>query len=341
MKLFCYAGMCRQTLLMIAAFMLTSLAFAQVPQAIQLSGVATLTASDQPLSGTEQVRFTLYATDQTSTIYSENGGTYVDPSGSAMPVVWTEVQAVEFVNGGYSVELGSAENNPFPADAFTGSGRVIGIQIGSDSELTPRLTLNSVPFALRSAVSDNVDGNITPRSVSIKDENGNDIPVINALGEWVGDSAGLKGDTGATGPQGEPGIQGVQGLRGPRGIRGFRGYAGDKGDPGAAGPKGDKGDPGIPGPEGVPGVPGPQGPAGVVSSSLLSRKSCTGVYSCSCEAGKIILTAGARCAKNQYLYHSGPDAADFASWNARCEIFSNGQDVAPAEIYLTCATDNN
>ncbi|WP_419812225.1 hypothetical protein [Bacterioplanoides sp.] len=347
-------------------------ALSQVPQTLQLSGDAVLADSVTPLTGAQQVRFTLYATDGADTIYANNGGTYVDPLGAGASVVWTDVQTVEFTEGKYSVVLGNREDNPFPVDAFINDQRAIGIQIGSDDELSPRLTLNTVPFAFRSAVSENAEGNITPLSVSIKDQNGNLTPVINEQGEWIGSSSGLagiqgppgvagekgdKGDTGAQGPQGVAGEKGDKGDTGAQGPQGVAGAKGDKGDTGAQGPqgvagaKGDKGDTGArgtqgvsgtPGPPGTPGAPGPPGAPGsdgTISSSSLSSKVCNAVFSCSCDDGEFILSAGASCAKNQYLYQSQPDTSDFKLWHARCEVFSNGVDVAPTEIRLTCVTE--
>lgn len=67
--------------------------------------------------------------------------------------------------------------------------------------------------------ADNVDErDITPNSVTI-----NEKLVINSSGKWVGDKAGLQGDTGATGATGP---RGPTGATGPRGSQGPRGSAG-------------------------------------------------------------------------------------------------------------------
>ena len=58
-------------------------------------------------------------------------------------------------------------------------------------------------------------------------------PVIDAAGRWVGDPAGLKGDTGDPGPKGD---KGLKGDRGPKGVVGLKGDTGPQGFPGAPGP---------------------------------------------------------------------------------------------------------
>ena len=92
--------------------------------------------------------------------------------------------------------------------------------------------------------------------------------VIDASGNWVGSSSGLKGEVGPTGPQGPQGATGPQGAQGPQGATGPTGPTGDKGATGAQGPQGntggtgDKGATGAQGPQGAQGDTGGTGPQG-------------------------------------------------------------------------------
>ena len=62
-------------------------------------------------------------------------------------VMWIETQAVVQVeNGLFHVVLG--DSVPLPANLFDADGRVLSVQVGSDAQMTPRLPLQSVPYAL-------------------------------------------------------------------------------------------------------------------------------------------------------------------------------------------------
>jgi hypothetical protein len=416
-------------------------AIADLPKTLSIQGQVENIYEGTNLQGNFDVRFTLYDTTGRNTEYMTQNGTHVDPTGSGASVVWTNVISVPFEDGKYSVQLGAII--PFPADAFLSKNEVLGIQISDDIELTPRMTLNAIPYSIRSSVSTNVDGDITPRSVSVADASGNLMLVIDEDGHWLGNSSGLegatgpKGDTGDTGPQGIAGATGPKGDAGPQGIPGATGPKGDTGDagiqgpagvtglqgiPGATGPKGDTGDAGIQGPagvtglqgiagatgpkgdtgdagiqgpagiiglQGIAGATGPKGdigatgpkgdigatgpkgdtgetgpkgdtgetgpkgdtgatgsqglpgPAGSIGSNTITTKQCTTGTSCACETNTRLITAGASCAKNQYLYKSQPVLNSKTTWEAVCEVFSTGADANPASINLICASDND
>ena len=62
-------------------------------------------------------------------------------------VMWIETQAVVQVeNGLFHVVLG--DSVPLPTNLFDADGRVLSVQVGSDAQMTPRLPLQSVPYAL-------------------------------------------------------------------------------------------------------------------------------------------------------------------------------------------------
>ena len=85
-------------------------------------------ADGNPVDGTYTMTFTIYdaATD-----------------GNAL---WSETQEVEVRGGLFSVMLGSV--NPLSKDIFDGSDRWLGVKVGSDPEMVPRLMFGTVPYVL-------------------------------------------------------------------------------------------------------------------------------------------------------------------------------------------------
>ncbi len=225
---------------------------AAVPRTISLQGVVTDRTTGAPLNRTEQATFALY--DSSST--------------SAGIILWHETQTITFVAGSYHVILGTDTANPLSEALFVSSQIELGITIGTDAELQPRLHLYSVPFAFEAITSENVTGDITPRSVTIQNDQNAVIPVIDRAGRWIGDLAGLQGPAGpqgapgSQGPKGDKGDQGATGATGPQGPTGATGATGLPGLPGPAGPAGPRGPTGATGATGLPGLPGPAGPAG-------------------------------------------------------------------------------
>ena len=68
-------------------------------------------------------------------------------------VMWIETQAVVQVeNGLFHVVLG--DYVPLPTNLFDADGRVLSVQVGSDAQMTPRLPLQSVPYALNAERAD-------------------------------------------------------------------------------------------------------------------------------------------------------------------------------------------
>jgi hypothetical protein len=131
--------------------------------------------------------------------------------------LWTETQSITLDDGYFSVRLGDGGSNPFPEDLFDGSQRYLGVKVGSDDEMTPRQHIASTPYARvagiaheanhaeeadladRATVATNVDGAITPTSVTV-----NGIAVIDATGKIPASSikgfAALFNSVSATGP---------------------------------------------------------------------------------------------------------------------------------------------
>lgn len=73
--------------------------------------------------------------------------------------LWTESQSVNVNKGLYTVQLGSV--NPIPSSMFDGTTKYLGITVGKDDEMTPRLAMVSVPYAYRANTADNIaDGSV-------------------------------------------------------------------------------------------------------------------------------------------------------------------------------------
>src|SRR5207248_688952 len=120
-----------------------------------------------PLSATVPITFAVYA--------SATGGA----------PLWTETQTLTLDQGYFSATLGAG--TPFPPTLWDGSVRYVGVQAGTDPEMTPRQPAESVPYAL--AATD-ATGNIHPMTVTV-----GGTQVIDAGGNWVGPATGLVGPT--------------------------------------------------------------------------------------------------------------------------------------------------
>jgi len=218
---------------------LESSAWAQVPDTITHQG-RLYDDAGLPVSDTLDVEFALYSGPAT---------------GASL---WSETHSITFDEGYFSVALGSL--TPFSTTTFDGSLRYLGITVGADPEMAPRVTVASVPYAL---VAGDARGDIHPTSVEIQ---GAGI-VINSSGQWVGSPTGLQGPQGPQGPTGTAGMQGPAGADGMQGPAGADGADGAQGPAGMDGAQGLQGDPGAQGPQGTPGA---QGPSGVVSTTFVS-----------------------------------------------------------------------
>jgi len=263
----------------ISLCLLARSATADVPSRLVIQGYLTDNSYQLPLHGTHTFTATLYDLSGRTTDYQSNGGTATDPLGLGA-VLWTETMTVTVDNGRYSLLLGAEAANPLPSDLLASDQVELGLAVDQDSEMTPRLKLTegSVPFALRAREAERVNGDISPRSLTVGGQ-----LVINEAGEWVGPDSGLVGPEGPEGPEGPAGAQGEAGPpgpagetgpagppgeagpQGPAGDTGATGPQGPQGEAGPTGPQGPKGDIGPVGPQGIQGVPGatgPQGPAG-------------------------------------------------------------------------------
>jgi hypothetical protein len=114
------------------ALFLPGAATAAVPWVMNFSGRLASGAGD--FTGTAYVTITLYddplASDAGHFLWSETQDTFVDA-------------------GRFHLLLGADPGNPLPARALLGPDLYAGIKVGQDVEMTPRIRVASVPFALR------------------------------------------------------------------------------------------------------------------------------------------------------------------------------------------------
>ena len=156
--------------------------------------------------------------DVTVNIYAVSGG----------DSLYTEAHTgVAVANGLFTIHIGSVTSLDLDfADAYE-----LGVTIGTDPEMAPRVSLLSAPTAINAA-GVNIDGG-SAGDVLTNDGTGK--------GAWGPAGAGPKGDTGDTGatgaqgPQGDAGATGAQGPQGDAGATGAQGAQGKQGDTGPAG----------------------------------------------------------------------------------------------------------
>jgi len=113
---------------------LSSIAFADVPNLINYQGRLT-NDSGEVLDTTVSIVFTIYDDSVSGNVW------------------WTENNpSVTTVGGLFNVLLGSI--NPVPDSTFDGPNRWLGITVGTDSEISPRSRLISVPYSYLAAKAD-------------------------------------------------------------------------------------------------------------------------------------------------------------------------------------------
>lgn len=106
-----------------------TVARADVPRTIDHQGYLT-TDAGAPVTGTRSMVFTIY------------------DAAVAGAALWTETQSVTVTDGLFNVFLGDVAE--LPDSIFTGQALHLGVRIGTDSEMTPRIRLTTVPYAFAS-----------------------------------------------------------------------------------------------------------------------------------------------------------------------------------------------
>ena len=121
--------------------------------------------SGNPIAGVHDLTFRLYDT--------KIGGT----------PFWSESITVSFINGYFAAILGAdTNNNPLDSNILSLYPLYLEVQVDSDVPLSPRQSVNAVPYANMAKVATDVDGGtVNATSISI---DGN--IVIDGNGTWVG-----------------------------------------------------------------------------------------------------------------------------------------------------------
>ncbi|NQU18054.1 MAG: hypothetical protein HQ564_08305 [Candidatus Saganbacteria bacterium] len=143
---------------------LSTVVFA-VPARINYQGILKNSAGDL-LIGTYAMTFSIYA--------ATTGGA----------AAWQETQSVTVESGLYSVQLGGGTNVTGDLNTlFDGNIKYLGVKVGTDSEMTPRVALVSVPYAMRAATAEALT------STAPINTSGN----IQTSGQFIGDGSQLTG----------------------------------------------------------------------------------------------------------------------------------------------------
>ncbi|MBF0139958.1 MAG: hypothetical protein HQL74_06735 [Magnetococcales bacterium] len=132
------------TSIVLASWPLTVLA--EVPKGIPYQGYLTDTKK-KPVDGNVSIQFSLYSA----------------PTGGV--ALWSETDSVTVTGGWYNIVLGNVTPIALPFDV----PYFLGIKVGGDAEMTPRLALSSVGYAMRASVAEGVaDKSIKASSIGEK-----------------------------------------------------------------------------------------------------------------------------------------------------------------------------
>jgi hypothetical protein len=118
-------------------FLLPCIGQAEIPNKINYQGYLT-SAAGSPVNGIVAMVFSFYT---------------VSTGGSP---IWTETQNVTVSSGVYNVNLGDV--NPITTSLPFGLPYYLGVRVGTDSEMTPRIPLTSVGYAFRAHFANYVYG---------------------------------------------------------------------------------------------------------------------------------------------------------------------------------------
>ncbi len=113
-------------------------------------------------------------------------------------VLWSESRTVTVVNGVFSVLLGTV--TPIVDSVFSGPTRYLGIKVGTDPELVPRVMMVTVPYAFRAATVDGATGGVIASKVAIgagHDNSGADAFAVGLADTASGDHAVALGESNA------------------------------------------------------------------------------------------------------------------------------------------------
>ncbi len=117
-----------QFLFILACLLICATVYAAAPNLVNYQGRLTDGAGLPLANGTFTVTFSIYSV--------ASGGT----------AIWSETQDLMVTDGLFATLLGSVV--PLASNVFSDTVRYLGVQVGSDPELSPRKRVASVPFAI-------------------------------------------------------------------------------------------------------------------------------------------------------------------------------------------------
>lgn len=109
--------------------------------------------------------------------------------------IWTETQSVSVEAGLYNVQLGGVTAIPADGTVFDGSTRYLGIKVGTDTEMTPRLAMVSVPYAYYSKAAESAVTSANATSAESATRLGSYLPAQTGGGSFVPVTSGGKLDS--------------------------------------------------------------------------------------------------------------------------------------------------
>ena len=135
-------------------------------------------SAGQPMNGQVDMKFRLYA--QPDALYADRLWEEEHTGGNAVPVT----------NGLFNVLLGSL--NPIPSTVWSYDELYLGVQVGSDPEMTPREQLGQVPYAMAASHALTADSATTATQLSAPDgDPANAVRVRNDGWVFVGPNPGV------------------------------------------------------------------------------------------------------------------------------------------------------
>jgi len=145
-------------------FLLSSLAFA-VPLQLSQQG-RILDSNGAALNGIQNLTFRIFNAET-------NGN-----------MVWIDTLTLSFTNGYYAAVLGAdTQTNPLDSSILQQYPLYIEVQLNSNTPMTPRQAINSVPYSQIAGVAESVEGNVDATEIYV-----NGSMVVDGSGNWVGQS---------------------------------------------------------------------------------------------------------------------------------------------------------
>jgi len=136
----------KSTITAILTVLLLPLFAAAAPNLINYQG-RLVNSAGNPLSGSKTITFR---------ICDSLAGACSVTCSAGNSCLWTETQTINLENGIFSVKLGAV--TPLTSAVYSADSRYLGVAVDADPEMSPRVQLVSVPFALSAANISSADG---------------------------------------------------------------------------------------------------------------------------------------------------------------------------------------